>query len=395
MWYTRFVPPPVASVGYNYELGFELDGDDVTFQDFAVFGSWVNRAARFDTDFSAKGWWPWLSYDGYGRAFDGYMHQNAAFRRLWIERTIVGGWVEGGNNLLWEDCRIRNTMADGINFCNGTTYSKIVNCTARNTGDDAFAMWSAITWDKTPISSTPWVHQPEGPDQGNVIERCTAGLVWRAAGFAVYGGHDNVIRDSVVYDTLRYPGITVDDEFAPQYEFSGRTTIQNMTVERCGGRMWWDDDGPQGDESARRKYGAVWLFAANPYSLDEPYSFIRFQGIRLKDVDIVDPVAYGVLAQTTQGQLIEDTELDGIHVTMNRSGDFGMVANDSHKAPPTGSPDADGNKVPVPTTGSVTLKGSSITGTRVTSSNLFSKDAASAATFTFVDGGGNGWKGDR
>ncbi|SEK41106.1 hypothetical protein SAMN05444354_101509 [Stigmatella aurantiaca] len=389
MWHTRFVPPPPEQVGYNYEFGFRLSGDNITFQDFAIFGSWRNRAARYNKEAAAIGNWPWDSYDGIGRAFDRYMHNNASFKRLWIERMIVGGWVEGGNNLLWEDCRFRNTLADGINLCNGTTNSRIVNSTARNTGDDAFAMWSAITWDKAPIGSTPWVKQPEGPNQGNVIERCTAGLIWRAAGFAVYGGHDNVIKDSVVYDTLRYPGITVDNEFAPQHEFAGLTTVENMTVERCGGRMWWDDDGVHGDEAKRLKWGAVWLFAANPYSPAEPYSPIRFQGIRLKDVDIIDPVHYGVLVQTTQGQRIEDTEFDGVHITLEQSGDVGMVANDSHKAPP--SP-LSGR---MPTTGSIILKNSSIGGARANSGNLFLKDEVSTGTFSFKDGGGNNWTGDR
>ncbi len=66
------------------------------------------------------------------------------------------------------------------------------------------------------------------------------------------------------------------------------------------------------------------MFAANPYSPAEPYSFIRFQGIRLKDIDIIDPVYYGVLVQTTQGQRIEDTEFDGIHSVMDPSGDWGL-----------------------------------------------------------------------
>jgi len=153
--------------------------------------------------------------------------------------------------------------------------------------------------------------------------------------------------------------------------------------------MWWDDDGVQGDETKRLKWGAVWLFAANPYSPAEPYSFIRFQGIRLKDVDIIDPVHYGVLVQTTQGQRIEDTEFDGVHIVMDQSGDFGIVANDSHKAPP--SP-LSGK---ISTTGSVTLKNSSITGQRANSGNLFSKDAVSTETFSFKDGGGNIWTGDR
>jgi hypothetical protein len=41
--------------------------------------------------------------------------------------------------ITFRDWRIRNTFADGINLCNGVSNSQIVNCTARNNGDDAFA----------------------------------------------------------------------------------------------------------------------------------------------------------------------------------------------------------------------------------------------------------------
>jgi hypothetical protein len=109
----------------------------------------------------------------------------------------------------------------------------------------------------------------------------------------------------------------------------------------------------------------------------------------LKDIDIIDPVHDGVLVQTTQGQRIEDTEFDGIHMVMDQSGDFGMVANDSHKAPP--SPIS--GKIATP--GSITIKNSSITGHRANSGNLFSKDEVSTGTFLFKDGGGSMWTGDR
>lgn len=154
--------------------------------------------------------------------------------------------------------------------------------------------------------------------------------------------------------------------------------------------MWWDDDDAvKADEGKRRKWGAVWLFAANPYSPAEPSSPIRFQGIRLKDIDIIDPVYAGVLVQTTQGQRIEDTEFDGVRIVMNQSGEAGLVADDSHKAPPAPLSGKVG------TTGSLTLKNSSVTGTRAAPGNLFSKDDVSAGTFVFKDGGGNPWTGDR
>jgi hypothetical protein len=290
------------------------------------------------------------------------MMTGTSIRRVWAERWVVGGWITGGSNLLFQDIRFRNTMADGINFANGTHNSMIVNSTVRNNGDDGFAMWSS-----TDLG--------QGEDFGNVFQNCTAALIWRAAGFAIYGGHDNVIRDSYVYDTLKYPGLTIDNEFIPQFPFSGTTTFTNMTIERCGGVMWWDEDADPA-VTPKRKWGAVWLFAADPNAAN------LFTGIRLTNIDIIDPVFYGVLIQNVAGQQIRDTIFDGVRITMNQSGDFGVIANDSHKAGLVGA------------AGAITFRNSSITGSRVTTANMFSKDAVSTG-FSYIDGGGNSWTGNR
>jgi hypothetical protein len=67
---------------------------------------------------------------------------------------------------------------------------------------------------------------------------------------------------------------------------------------------------------------------------------------------------------------------------MNQSGDFGVIANDSHKAGLVGA------------AGAITFRNSSITGSRVTTANMFSKDAVSTG-FSYLDGGGNNWTGNR
>jgi hypothetical protein len=341
MWHTKLV---TAGGTRNVSWGFQVGGNGCTFQDFAMFGSYDTRV------------------DGTGRAFGGNMMTNTSIRRVWAERWVVGGWITGGSNLLFQDIRFRNTMADGINFANGTHNSRIVNSTVRNNGDDGFAMWSS-----TDLG--------QGEDFGNVFQNCTAALIWRAAGFAIYGGHDNVIQDSVVYDTLKYPGLTIDNEFIPQFPFSGTTTFTNMTIERCGGLMWWDEDANPA-VTPKRKWGAVWLFAADPNAAN------LFTGIRLTNIDIIDPVFYGVLIQNVSGQSIRDTIFDGVRITMNQSGEFGVIANDSHKAGLVGA------------SGAITFLNSSITGSRVTATNMFSKDAASTA-FSYIDGGGNSWTGNR
>jgi len=341
MWHTKLV---TAGGTKNVSWGFQVGSNGSTFQDFAMFGSYDTRV------------------DGTGRAFGGNLLTGTSVRRVWAERWVVGAWVTGGSNLLFQDIRFRNTMADGINFANGTRNSRMVNSTVRNNGDDGFAMWST-----TDLG--------QGEDFGNVIQNCTAGLIWRAAGFAIYGGHDNVIQDSYVYDTLKYPGLTIDNEFVPQFPFSGTTTFTNMTIERCGGIMWWDEEANPA-VAPKRKWGAVWLFAGDPNASN------LFTGIRMTNVDIIDPVFYGVMIQNVAGQSIRDTIFDGVRITMNQSGDVGVVANDSHKLGLVGA------------SGAITFRNSSITGSRVNAANMFSKDAASTA-FSYIDGGGNNWTGNR
>ncbi|HET9623669.1 MAG TPA: choice-of-anchor D domain-containing protein [Kofleriaceae bacterium] len=341
MWHTRLV---TAGGSKNQSWGFKVAGNGCTFQDFAMFGSYDTRV------------------DGTGRAFDGNMMTGTTIQRVWAEHWVVGGWITGGNNLTFQDIRFRSTMADGINFANGTHNSRVVNSTVRNNGDDGFAMWSTTDLN-------------QGEDFGNVFQNDTAALIWRAAGFAIYGGHDNVIQDSYVYDTLRYPGLTIDNEFIPQFPFSNTTLFTNMTIERCGGRMWWDEDANPA-VAQKRPWGAVWLFAADPNAAN------FFTGIRLTNIDIIDPEFFGVLIQNVAGQAIRDTVFDGVHIVMNQMGDFGVLANDSHKSGLVGA------------AGAITFKNSSITGSRVTPANMFSKDSVSSG-FQYIDGGGNNWTGNR
>jgi len=339
MWHTR-----LTGGLKNLDFGFKVSGDGATFQDFALWGAYDTRV------------------DGYGRAFGGNMHNNTSVIRVWMERWVVGGWIQGGSNLLVQDCRIRDTMADGINFANGTQNSRMLNSTARNNGDDGFAMWSATDLN-------------QGSDFGNLIQNCTSGLQWRAAALAIYGGHDNTIDNCYAYDTLRYSGLTIDTEFVPIWGFTGTTTLSNLTIDRCGGLMWWN----VGDDAAatpRRKWAAIWLFAA------DSGSFTPFEGIRISNVDVIDPVFQGIMVQGITGDLVRDTILDEVHITMNRSGEYGIVADDSHQAGAIGP------------TGAITFSNSSITGSLVTSANMFFKDSVSTG-FTFTDGGRNSWTGNK
>ena len=70
-----------------------------------------------------------------------------------------------------ENSRIRNNLADGVNFAQGTINSKVINSSVRGNGDDSLASW-ASTDDRTKAPIT----------ENNKFLNNTIELGWRAAG---------------------------------------------------------------------------------------------------------------------------------------------------------------------------------------------------------------------
>lgn len=220
MWHSKLYCPLDTHTDRGY-LGFILNGDNLKFHDFAMFSGGTSRETG-------------------GKPFCNYAGPGSVIENIWIEHTTCALWIGSSSGitdgLIVRNCRFRNTYADCVNLCNSTRNSLVENCHARNTGDDAFATWSAR--DLSPY-----------PCENNIFRYNTAENIWRAAGFAVYGGKNNKIQNGLVTDTLVYPGITISSCFNP-YVFEGNpaATIENMGVYRCGGAFW------NGIE-----FGAVWM----------------------------------------------------------------------------------------------------------------------------------------
>ncbi|WP_233261257.1 CARDB domain-containing protein [Vitiosangium sp. GDMCC 1.1324] len=264
LWYSRLFCDNLSQDAGWGQTGFNITGDNTTFRDFAIFGN---------TD--------GLRTQG-GKAWVNSAHKNTVIENMWIEHVQCGYWV-GGNaestNLRFSNVRIRNTGADGINLCNGTRDSVIENSHARNTGDDAFAIWSATDL---------YPH----PDINNVIRNCTVQITWRAAAFAIYGGTGNRIENSIAYDTLTYPGLTVSSEFQPYPMESA--TIDGLTLVRTGGTYW-----------GGQQFGSIWLRAdMNPTN-----------GITIKNVDIIDPTYQGISIQSNNGGVFTNVAFENITIS--------------------------------------------------------------------------------
>ncbi|GAE06069.1 CARDB domain-containing protein [Paenibacillus sp. JCM 10914] len=248
-WYTRFTAPASQN---NTDIGFTINStaNGSTFANFAYFGNYTSRI------------------DGPGKVFDFSNVANITIDNIWTEHQVCMYWGANTDNMKITNSRIRNVFADGINMTNGSSNNLVSNIEARSTGDDSFALFSAI--------------DSGGSDQtGNVYENLTSLLTWRAAGLAVYGGYGNTFRNIYIADTLCYSGVTISslDFGYPMNGFgaSPQTRFENISIVRAGGHFW-----------GQQTFPAMWLFSASKV----------FQGIRVTDVDIIDPTYHGIMFQT-------------------------------------------------------------------------------------------------
>lgn len=303
-WFTRFSAP---SGQENTDVGFraEASANGSKFRGFAYFGNYTSRI------------------DGPGKVLDFTNVSNMTVDDLWVEHMICMFWASNMDNSTITNSRIRNTFADGINMTNGSANNRVANIEARGTGDDSFALFAA-----TDAGGTG--------QTGNVYENLTSLVTWRAAGLAVYGGYGNTFRNIYIADTLVYSGITISslDFGYPMDEFGSAspTVFQNISIVRAGGHFWGNQTFP-----------AIWVFSASK----------KFQGIRVSDVDIVDPTYSGIMFQTnyvgSQPQNpITDTTFTNVSISgARKSGDawdaksgFGIWVNEqpeSGQGPAVGS----------------------------------------------------------
>jgi hypothetical protein len=159
---------------------------------------------------------------------------NSTVDRIWIEHMKVGAWMDGPfTNLVLSGMRIRNVTADGVNFHNGITNSKVTNSDLRNLGDDGLATWSE-----------------QNADANDSFDHNTVQYPILANGIAIYGGHDNFVTDNRVIDAglTQGGGIHVAQRFASTT--LGRTDVLRNTLIRDGsldpnwqfgvGALWFD-----------------------------------------------------------------------------------------------------------------------------------------------------------
>lgn len=225
---------------------------DVHLADFAVFG---DTTGRNDT----------IPDSGIG----GAMGDGSTVDNLWIEHMNVGIWLDGPfDGLTLRHLRIQNTWADGLNLHDGIGHVTVADTFVRNTGDDGMAMWS-----------------DRHADHDNVFVRNTVALPILANSYAIYGGTDNAVTDSIGADTVTQGGaFHVGNRFAA-VPLAGTTRISRNLAVRAGSLV---PDPPLQE-------AAIWFWAADaPMTgtvlvqrnvvLDSPHAAFQFFGKEITGV---------------------------------------------------------------------------------------------------------------
>ena len=212
-----------TGVGFYGKYAADGGSHNVHLSNFAIEG---DVRERIDTD----------QVNGIGGALS-----DSTIDGLYIHHTKVGIWLDGPmHDVTVENTVIADQIADGINFHQGVTSSRVVNSLIRNTADDAMAMWSQAV-----------DGQPGIVDANNTFDHNTVQSPVLANGIAVYGGRDNTVSDNVVADPVREgSGLHAGQRFGSTL-FAGYLRFTNNTTVRAGSfELNW-----------RIGLGAIWLYA--------------------------------------------------------------------------------------------------------------------------------------
>lgn len=150
--------------------------------------------------------------DAQYKAISGTLGKDSKIHDIWVQHFEVGMWIgdydQTGNmkytdGLVVENARIRNNLADGINFAQGTKNSTVKNSNIRGNGDDGLAIWSSIS-DGTNAAA----------EENNKFLNNTIESGWRAAGIGIFGGKGHEISENLIKDVFAGAGIRVNTVFA-------------------------------------------------------------------------------------------------------------------------------------------------------------------------------------
>ena len=195
LWYTNIFFTSDQAKGGG--IVFNHGASNETLTDFAMSS---NLKSRYNQEAQYKG-------------FSGEAGDDTRVANVWVEHFECGFWMGDyvdasqmlyTNGMVIENARIRNNLADGVNFAQGTKDSTVRNSSVRGNGDDGLASWASID---------TYSHSEARVAEGNSFIGNTVELGWRASGIGIFGGKSHVIKDNLIVNNFSGAGIRLNTVF--------------------------------------------------------------------------------------------------------------------------------------------------------------------------------------
>ena len=257
------------------------------------------------------------------KGISGTLGNGSSIHDIKIEHFEVGAWIGDyapasdmhyTDGLTISNATIRNNLADGVNFAQGTSNSTVINSNIRGNGDDGLATWSSIHENTN-------AHVAEN----NRFLNNTVELGWRAAGIGIFGGKGHEVANNLIKDNTNWGGVRLNTVFKKSHNFdfndTGISVHDNLLV----------SNGTNADTYGRVK-GSIDLEEGRDYATPEKDILGELNNIKIENNTIVNNLSDQEITKTRnpkEGNIPESVNETTLTIENNHS--LSVAENNSAK----------------------------------------------------------------
>ena len=280
-WHTKLHFLNTEAAKYD-DKGYVSGGGGITFEpgskdiDLGNLSMDSNLNSRHDEQANYKG-------------ISGTLGTGSSIHDIKIEHFEVGVWtgdystnkpLNYTDGLTISNATIRNNLADGVNFAQGTSNSTVINSNIRGNGDDGLATWSSNHENTN-------AHVAEN----NRFLNNTVELGWRAAGIGIFGGKGHEVANNLIKDNANWGGVRLNTVFKNSHNFdfndTGISVHDNLLV----------NNGTNADTYGRVK-GSIDLEEGRDYATPEKVILGELNNIKIENNTIVNNLSDQEITKT-------------------------------------------------------------------------------------------------
>ena len=314
-WHTKLHFLNTEAAKYD-DKGYVSGGGGITFEpgsnniDLGNLSMDSNLNSRYDEKANYKG-------------ISGTLGTGSSIHDIKIEHFEAGVWIGDysqnkplnyTDGLTISNATIRNNLADGVNFAQGTSNSTVINSNIRGNGDDNLATWSSHHENTN-------AHVAEN----NRFLNNTVELGWRAAGIGIFGGKGHEVANNLIKDNANWGGVRLNTVFKNSHNFdfndTGISVHDNLLV----------NNGTNADTYGRVK-GSIDLEEGRDYATPKKDILGELNNIKIENNTIVNNLSEQEITKTRnpkEGNIPESVNETTLTIENNHS--LSVAENNSAK----------------------------------------------------------------